>query len=282
MRKTLTFLAAVAAAVAGWGAPAMAGEALDRVKREGVLKIATDLNWPPQSFLNDDNQMDGFDVGVAREIAKRLGAEAEFVTPAWEVITAGKWAGRWDISVGSMAPTKDRSKVLNFPAVYYYTPAAAAVHKDSKARKPAELSGKTVGAGTSTVYELYLKGDLEIFGAPEFAYQIQPGKIHSLESTTVLLDDLRLGDGVRMDGLVGNYTTIRDAIDNGYPIRLLEPPLFYEPLAVAIDLGDDEFSAELAGIVSAMREDGTLEALSQKWYGVDYTKAAAAAGESSN
>ncbi len=271
MKKTLAI--ALSAVLAFCPAPAFAGEALERVMQNGVLKIATDLNWPPQSFLNDDNEMDGFDVAVAREIAKRLGVKAEFVTPSWEVITAGKWAGRWDISVGSMAPTKDRSKVLRFPAVYYYTPAAAAVHKDSKIRKPSELSGKVVGAGTSTVYELYLKRDLEIFGAPEFSYQITPKKIHSLESTTVLLDDLRLGDGVRMDGMVGNFTTIRDAIDSGYPVRLLEPPLFYEPLAAAIDLGDEEFAAKIAAAVKAMREDGTLSRLSKKWYGVDYTAA---------
>ena len=274
MKKKKNIVAVAAVAAALLCAPASAGEALDRVKSAGVLKVATDLNWPPQSFLNDDNEMDGFDVGIAREIAKRLGVRAEFVTPSWEVITAGKWAGRWDVSVGSMAPTKDRSKVLNFPAVYYYTPAAAAVHRDSKTRKASELSGKVVGAGTATVYELYLKRDLEIFGAPPFSYQITPGRIHSLESTTVLLDDLRLGDGARMDGMVGNYTTIRDAIQNGYPVRLLEPPLFYEPLAVAIDLGDEEFSAELARIVAAMREDGTLKRLSEKWYGVDYTSAA--------
>ena len=282
MTKLYSLLAAVATAATGLCPPALAGEALDRVTGSGVLKVATDLNWPPQSFLNEENEMDGFDVGVAREIAKRLGAKAEFVTPAWEIITAGKWAGRWDVSVGSMAPTKDRAKVLSFPAVYYYTPAAAAVHKDSKIQKASELSGKTVGAGTATVYDLYLKGDLEIFGAPEFTYQIKPGKIHSLESVTVLLDDLRLGDGVRIDGLVGGYTTIRDAISNGYPVRLLEPPLFYEPLAVAIDLGDEEFAAKLAGIVSAMREDGTLSALSKKWYGVDYTATAVPAEPESN
>ncbi|MBE8158663.1 MAG: transporter substrate-binding domain-containing protein, partial [Betaproteobacteria bacterium] len=217
------------------------------------------------------NEMDGFDVDVAREIAKRLGVKAEFVTPSWDVITAGNWAGRWDISVGSMAPTIDRAKVLKFPAVYYYTPAAAAVHKDSAITKPSELSGKIVGAGTATVYESYLKHDLAISNAPKFSYRIKPGKIHSLESTTVLLDDLRLGDGVRMDGLVGNYTSINAAIKNGYPIRLLEPVLFYEPLAVAIELGDRLFSRKIAAIVKNMHSDGTLSALSQKWYDVDYT-----------
>src|SRR3546814_9725822 len=59
-----------------------------------------------QSFLNDKNEMDGFDVDVGKEIAKRLGAELKIVTPSWDIITAGNWGGRWDMSVGSMTPTK--------------------------------------------------------------------------------------------------------------------------------------------------------------------------------
>ena len=263
----------LAAAVACSGASALAGEALDRVLKAGVLRVANDANWAPQSFLNDNNEMDGFDVDVAKEVAKRLGVKVEFVNPEWEIITAGNWAGRWDLSIGSMAPTAERSKVLTFPAVYYYTPAAAAVHKDSAAQKPSDLSGKVVGAGSATVYDFYLKQELEIFGAPEFSYRIRPKKIHSLESTTVLLDDLRLGDGVRMDGVVGNMPTMLDAIEKGYPIRVLEPPLFYEPLALAIDKGDQEFGDRLAAIVADMKKEGVLSRLSVKWYGVDYATA---------
>lgn len=134
----------------------LAGEALNRIMDTNTLKVATDANWAPQSFLNDDNEMEGFDVDVAREIAKRLGIEVEFVTPSWDIITAGNWNGRWDMSVGSMTPTKARSQVLSFPAIYYYTPASAAVHQDSDAVSVSELSGKTVGATTSSVFELYL------------------------------------------------------------------------------------------------------------------------------
>jgi polar amino acid transport system substrate-binding protein len=118
--KFQKFLTAVASAalVLSTGV-AQGGEALDRVLSEKVLKIATAASWAPQSFLNDNNEMDGFDVDIAKEVASRLGVEAEFVTPAWDIITAGKWNGRWDISVGSMTPTKSRSRVLSFPAVYY-------------------------------------------------------------------------------------------------------------------------------------------------------------------
>lgn len=267
--------AALGAAIAFTATTLMAGEAMDRVMSEKTLKVATAANWAPQSFLNDDNEMDGFDVDVAREIAKRLGADAEFVTPSWDIITAGNWSGRWDISVGSMTPTKVRAEVLDFPAVYYYTPASVAVHKDSAASSLADLDGKTVGACTACTYELYLQKDLtiEAEGAPEFTYDVNAGELKSYGTVTAAFDDLRLGDGVRLDAVVEAMTALLNAIENNYPFKLVGEPVFYEPLAVAVDRGDAEFSAKLSAIVEEMRADGTLTALSEKWYGVDYSQA---------
>jgi len=254
---------------------AFAGEALDRVMSAGVLKVATDANWAPQSFINDDNKMDGFDVDVAREIAKRLGVEVEFVTPSWDIITAGNWAGRWDISIGSMTPTKTRAEVLSFPAVYYYTPASVAVHVDSPFKTIADLNDKTIGASTATTFELYLQKDLTIDaeGVPSFEYQLTPGELKSYKDSTAAMDDLRLGDGVRINGMVGSLPAIQAGIDANYPLRILGDPVFYEPLALAIDKGDQKFNDKLAGFVADMKADGTLKALSQKWYGIDYTAA---------
>ncbi|MEO7107694.1 MAG: transporter substrate-binding domain-containing protein, partial [Rhodoferax sp.] len=112
---------------------AHAGEVLNRVLKEKVLKVATNSDCKPQAFMNANNALDGFDIDVSKELAHRMGATATFVTPGWEIMTAGRWSGRWDIVIGSVTPTAKRAEVLNFPAVYYYTPAAMAVHKDSKA-----------------------------------------------------------------------------------------------------------------------------------------------------
>jgi len=264
---------AISAAIALSGSSAFAGEDLDRVMENGVLKVATDANWAPQSFLNDNNEMDGFDVAVAREIATRLGVKVEFVTPSWDVITAGNWSGRWDMSVGSMTPTVSRAEVLSFPEVYYYTPASIAVHADSPYQNVGDLNGEVVGATTASTFELYLQKDLTIDaeGVPSFEYKVTPGELRSYKDGTAALDDLRLGDGVRINAMVGSLPAILAAIESGYPVRVLGEPVFYEPLAVAIDRGDAEFNNKVASIVRKMKEDGTLKALSQKWYGIDYT-----------
>ncbi len=271
MRKLLM---ATAVAALAFTHGAQAGETLDRVMKTHKLVMSTDPEYPPQSSLNSDNKFQGFDIDVGREIAKRMGAEIEFVTPGWDVITAGNWGGRWDMSVGSMTPTKARAEVLDFPAIYYYTPAALAVNEANDTIKAAgDANGKAIGVGVATTYENYLKHDLEIdaVDAPPFDYKIDDADIHSYDTDTLALDDLRLGDGVRLDAVITALPTILEAQKAGYPIKVVGEPLFLEPLSVATDKGDDEFDAKIAEIVKAMHEDGTLSALSKQWYGVDLT-----------
>lgn len=271
----INLLAAVATAVAVFAANAQAGATLDRVMSTGKLVMSTDPEYPPQSSLDANNEFIGFDIDVGTEIAKRMGVKIEFITPGWDVITAGNWGGRWDVSVGSMTPTKARAEVLDFPAVYYYTPAALAVHNDNTSIKtPSDASGKAIGVGVATTYENYLKKNLEINaeGAPPFDYVIDDADIHSYDTDTLALDDLRLGDGVRLDAVATALPTILEAQKAGYPIKVVGDPLFLEPLSVATDKGDPEFEAELAEIVAAMHKDGTLSKLSEKWYGTDLTK----------
>ncbi|MGB0901690.1 transporter substrate-binding domain-containing protein [Halocynthiibacter sp.] len=264
--------ASVAVALGLTAGAVQAGDVLDRVMADGVLRMATDPAWAPQSFLNDNNEMDGFDVEVGRAIAAKLGVDIDFVTPDWSLITAGNWAGRWDMSVGSMTPTKERAEVLNFPAIYYYVPASVGVHNDSPAQTLADLNGKTIGVSAASTWENYLRHDLTIDaeGVPAFEYQIEPGEIRTYGTDIPVVNELRLGDGVRINAMIGSLPNLLEAIKNDYPIRVLGDPVFYEPLAVAIDLGDQEFNDKLAGIVEELRAEGVLAELSLKWYGVDY------------
>ncbi|HEY84485.1 MAG TPA: transporter substrate-binding domain-containing protein [Chloroflexi bacterium] len=248
---------------------------LDEVTEAGKLLVSTDPNYAPQSFLNDAGELDGFDVNVAKEVAKRLGVEVEFVTPEWDMITGGNWSSRWDVSIGSMTPTEPRAEVLRFTDAYYYVPASFAVHKDNTdIAAPADLAGKKVGLGTATTYEDYMNGDLAIMGG-EIMYDSPSGiEMSPYPTDGDAIQDLALGDGVRLDAVMSAQPTIQTAIDSGVPLKYVGTPAFYEPLAFALDKSrgpSDKMLAKLNEILAEMHSDGTLAELSLEWYGLDYT-----------
>ena len=250
-----------------------AGAVYDDIISNGLIKVATDANWPPQSFLNANNIMEGFDVDVSREIARRLGVKVEFMTPGWDQINSGNWNRRWDLHVGSMVPTRDRASRLVFPAVYYFTPAVIAVHQNSTLQRVAQLSGKRIGTSVSTDYERYLQKNLSIYhqAAPDFSYPINNPQIKTYETSLQALDDLRLGYNEKLDGVIAPMPEIMQVIGQGYPVKLIGEPVYYQPLAVAIEIGDETLAKKMNEIINWMHGDGTLSKLSLKWYGIDYT-----------
>ena len=252
-----------------------AKDLLDLVMEAGKLVVSTDPNYAPQSFLNDKGDLDGFDINVAQEVAKRLGVDVEFTSPDWDMITGGNWGGRWDISIGSMTATEQRSEVLWFTDPYYYVPAAFAVHKDNTTiTSEADFADKKVGLGTATTYEDYLNGVLSMLSG-EIVYDPPAvGEIVAYSTDQEAVQDLALGDGTRLDVVMTSQSTIDGAIAEGVPIKQVGTPAFYEGLVFALDKNrgpSDKLVAKLNEIVAAMHADGTLKELSLKWFGVDYT-----------
>lgn len=251
---------------------ANAGAVLDRVLANKTLTVAAFTNWGKASFLNDKHEFDGYDIEVAKGIAKRLGVQIKFVTPAWDIIVAGNWQGRWDLALGQMTPTKARAEKFDFPAMYFYGRDVAVVHKDSKATKLSDLEGKVVGvlAGNLDVDYANHKLTPDWIGAEPVQYKFKPGevKVYAGEGVSPL-DELRLGDGVRLDAVLTDELTVLGAIEKGYPLRVLSEPTFTSPGALVIEKGDKEFSDKIAAAVKSMKDDGTLSRVSMKWYGVD-------------
>ena len=257
---------------------------LASIEDKGVLTVSTDPAYPPQSELNKKtNEYEGFDIDVATEIAKRLGVDVAWQAPAWETITSGNWAGRWDISVGSMTITPERAEVLDFSPPYYYTPAAIAVYEDNTTVSSAsDLDGKKIGVCGGCTYDTYLQGKLKIAqdesGQPEVIESaITDPTIKTYDTDSTAIQDLALGDGRRLDAVISALPTLQAAIDAGTPIKIVGQDLYYEPLAVAVDksseLDPTSLVERISEIVREMHDDGTLEDLSAKWYSTNLSVA---------
>ena len=266
---------------------------LAQIKSRGYIIVSTDPNYAPQSSLNTEGkrpsttkcpsdtlttaEMQGFDVDVAAEIGKRLGVETCFATPSWDMITAGSWADKWDVSVGSMTVTDTRAKVLTFTVPYYYYYAVIAVKKDSGINTLADLSGKSLCVAASTTYESWLTGkDFDIPSADVFTQPPANVTEVPLDTDQECAQSINAG---RTDfiGYVTANTVVDANIAAGFPVVQLGGPIYQESLAAAVDksssLPIDSFVSALNTAITDMHSDGTLTNLSMKWYQVDMTQA---------
>jgi polar amino acid transport system substrate-binding protein len=268
---------------------------LSQIQERDTLVVSVDPAYPPQSEINSNatrapdtkctidqltaNELTGFDVDVAVEIAKRLGVEACFVTPDWMQIISGNWRDQWDISVGSMTITPERMKTLFFTQPYYATPATFFVHSDNTSySNPNDLSGKKIGVCSGCTYQLFLEGTLNLPGQ-EIGYTVKNAEIVGYANEVMALQELALGDGVKLDAAFVASPTGKQAILNGLPVKQIGDPVYLEYLAAAVDrkqIHDPlSFVNRVTEIIRQMHSDGTLKNLSMQYYGEDFTTTAA-------
>jgi polar amino acid transport system substrate-binding protein len=284
----------VLSACGGGGGASQAEDLLGAIKERGYILVSTDPNYEPQSFLNTAGsrvagtkcpsdaltaaEMQGFDVEVAIAIGDALGVETCFATPDWDIITAGSWANKWDISVGSMTITTARQQILDFSVPYYYTPAMIAVRADSGLTSLADLEGQALCVGSATTYDQWLSGDIEGLGLPASSIYAEPP---ANVTVVPLPTDQECAQAIaagRQDfvGYVTSDTVVNANIAAGFPVVKLGSAVYSEDLAAAVDksssLPTASLLAEVNRILNQMHSDGTLSALSLKWFEEDITK----------
>ncbi|MBC16693.1 Extracellular solute-binding protein family 3 [Pseudodesulfovibrio profundus] len=259
MKKAIRMLAVLAVTVCIFALAGCSDEEVDsltRVKDKGEISFAMSGGYPPFNFYNDSNELVGFDVDVAREVATRIGVELKPVTTEWSGIIEGLRSGAYDGILGSMAVTEQRLEVVNFSTPYYYSGAQMIIKKGSPYTAPADLKGKTIGVVTGTTFAK----DAEKLGAGDI-------KLYKDDTHTLTELDSGVVDGVITDRVVG----VNAKNSGKFDISLLGMPLRGEDIAVAFRQGDDTLLQEVNKVLNAMHEDGTLSEFSRKWLNTDVT-----------
>lgn len=270
---------APSASAPAWASPDP-NSLLGKIISAGKIRISTDPNYAPFSFLDTaTGKYTGFDTVTAEEVVKRMNQklgmnlQLEWATPNWDLITAGSWGGRWDMSIGSMSVTTARAKVVDFADPYYYDYGVIAIPKDSTITTIAELDGKNICVGAATTYESWLKGTLEVPGtvAPPPAN----ANVTSLPTDNECVQAYQ--SGRKFDALVANENSLGNAIKQGIPLKILEvPPPFVVKVSFALDKSGPNTTAMLAllnEIVGEMHADGTLTGFSNQYLEKDVTQA---------
>jgi polar amino acid transport system substrate-binding protein len=116
------------------------------------LTVATDATWPPMEFINEDQEIVGFDIDLMNAIAEAAGFEVEFQNTAWDGIFAGLANRDYDAVISSVTITEERQRTMDFSIPYINAGQVLIVRQDAPAgwQSLEDLQGESVGAQIGT------------------------------------------------------------------------------------------------------------------------------------
>ena len=165
-------LFAAAFAFAAFGLLAQQASAQD------VVRIGTEGAYPPFNYIDENGDLQGFDVDIANALCDAAGFTCEFVVQDWDGIIPGLLAKKYDAIIASMSITAERKEVVAFTDKYYNTPAKFIAAEDFMTEIPvdtaaanAALSGMKVGVQRATIHENFIKDNFPDVELKSYATQ---------------------------------------------------------------------------------------------------------------
>lgn len=233
---------------------------LKTIQERGTIIVGLEGDWAPWSYVDENDELTGYDVEVAKAIADKLGVEIQIVPGEWDGLFAGMDAGRYDMVVNGVEVTEERADKYDFSTPYAYIRTALIVKGDNDSIKTFEdLKGKkTANSIASTYMNL-----AESYGATCYG-------VSTLDETlTMVLQG-------RVDATLNAIVSFTDYMAQHPDSNLKVVATTEEASNVAIPMRKGDETASLREAVNKaideLREDGTLSELSTRFFGEDISK----------
>ena len=247
-KKNLLAGLAIAAFATMTGAAAMA---------QDVLKIGSYPANPPWEYKNEAGEFEGFEVDIINEIASRLGMTTEINGLDFRALFVATASRRVDAVISSLTITNERLEAQSFTQPYFSGALGVGTKTDAGIADLSGLEGKRVGSIATSFPENWLKEREGELGYTSYS---------SYDSTANMLTDLRNG---RIDAAVNDIVSLRYAFAQpqlkGLQVSVEIPT--GDKFAIMMPKGSERLEA-FNDAISAMKEDGTMAALYEKWLGV--------------
>ncbi len=252
-----TMTVAAVAMLAGCGGQEKQAEQ----KLPDKIVIGLDDNFPPMGFRDDNGELVGFDIDLAKEAGKRLGIPVEFKPIDWDSKEAALKSKQVDMLWNGLTITEDRGKQIAFSKPYLNNAQILVVRADSPITDRAGLAGKVVGTqeGSSSVEAL----DKQV----NFKNSLQDVKKYG--DFVAAFMDLEVGrtDGLLVDSVVGRYYMSKKP----GKFKVIDDKMGDEQYGIGMRKEDTLLQEKLNGVLKDMSADGTMTQLSQKWFNEDIT-----------
>lgn len=228
-----------------------------------IITVGMSGGYKPYTYVDEDGELTGFDVDVWLEIGNRTGYDVEFVTSDFSGLFGMLDAGQLTTIANQITVTESRLEKYLFSSPYVYYGAHLAVHENTTDIQDLEsLKGKKVGVDLGTNYE-------ETLRAFDTENEIE---IITYGSGSGALQDVAIGriDAYLQDKLA-LLTTINEA---GLDVKLAGEPveILFNAFPFVNSPENEALLIEINEAIESIREDGTFEAISLKYFPINITE----------
>ncbi len=257
--KSLKLMALATALVLVAASMVFAGPTYDKVMKDKVVRVGLMANAKPAGFVDGDGNWIGFDVDMATEICKRMGAKIEKVQVNNKTRITGVQTGQIDMSLANMTHKRERDKSIDFSITYFFDGQKFLVKKGA-AKEWKDLVGKKIASMQGTTSEINVRALLKELGDPEadtnvISYQneaecfqaLKMGRVAAWSTDSTLL----IGYAAEEPG---QYELIGDFFSD-------------EPYGIGLPENDSAWRDAVNFAIQDMWTDGTYKKIYDKWYG---------------
>ena len=243
------------------GTPGAAGRdaSLEYIMNRKKLILGLDDSFPPMGFRNENNEIVGYDVDLAKEAARRMGVELVLQPIDWNAKEQELNTKEIDCIWNGFTITDERKKVITYSPPYLGNAQVIVVKGNSPTRTLADLKGKIIGlqAGSSSVDALDEAVELKASVKDVIEYK---------DYLTALMDlDVGGADAILIDLVVANDNINR----SGKDFRILEETLAAEQFGIGFRKGEEALMNKVWETLLEMAKDGTVAGISTRWLGAD-------------
>ena len=231
---------------------------LQNVLDKGTFVLGLDDSFPPMGFRDENNNIVGFDIDVATEVANRMGVELKLQPIEWSTKEMELNTGSVDCLWNGLSIDDERKQAMDLSEPYMTNRMVLVVLNDSEYTDQASLAGKTIGVQNGSTAE-------KILEESDFSKTIG-NTIGFKDNVTAFMELETKGiDAIFMDEVVANYAITSQNKD----FKVLEDGLTEEEYAVGFKKGNTALKNEVQKYIDEMKADGTMTQISEKWFGKD-------------
>ncbi|MBW1606038.1 transporter substrate-binding domain-containing protein [Lactobacillus sp. Sy-1] len=226
--------------------------------KKGTFTVGLEGTYAPYSY-RQDGKLQGFEVDLAKDVAKKLDLKVNFVQTKWDSLIAGLGSNKYDAVINNMTVTPEREKLYSFSTPYTYSYYTLITKSNSSIKSIDDIKNKNIvdGAGTDNAV-VAKKFGAKVSSTPESAtgYQlIQQG---------------------RADGTINSVPAWKYYAKHNSTKGLKEidvPSSKQKPAKTSImfNKNSKQLTKKVNKAIEELRADGTLKKLSIKYFGSDIT-----------